>query len=173
VGRIPAVDPTAEPTRFQRIAHRAGMSGVGRWLGIHVSARIDPWLLRVSDGRLATTGFFPLVLLTVRGRRSGEPRTVPLVYFTRGDEVILTASSFGRARNPAWYLNLKANPEATLTTGGISGRYRAREAEGPERDELYALARRLYAGYGIYEQRAGERTIPVLALEPLDPPPGG
>jgi deazaflavin-dependent oxidoreductase (nitroreductase family) len=165
---IPPVDPTAEPTRFQRLMHRIGMSGAGRWFGINVSSRVDPWLLRVSRGRLSTTSFFPLVLLTVRGRRSGQPRTVPLVYFTRDGEVILTASSFGRARHPAWYLNARANPDVELAAAGVSGRYRARETEGEERDELFALSKQLYEGYGLYEQRATERTIPVLALRPLD-----
>jgi deazaflavin-dependent oxidoreductase (nitroreductase family) len=148
--------------------HRIGMSGAGRWFGINVSSRVDPWLLRVSRGRLSTTSFFPLVLLTVRGRRSGQPRTVPLVYFTRDGEVILTASSFGRARHPAWYLNARANPDVELAAAGVSGRYRARETEGEERDELFALSKQLYEGYGLYEQRATERTIPVLALRPLD-----
>jgi deazaflavin-dependent oxidoreductase (nitroreductase family) len=165
---IPPVDPTGEPTRFQRLMHRIGMSGAGRWFGINVSSRVDPWLLRVSRGRLSTTSFFPLVLLTVRGRRSGQPRTVPLVYFTRDGEVILTASSFGRARHPAWYLNARANPDVELAAAGVSGRYRARETEGEERDELFALSKQLYEGYGLYEQRATERTIPVLALRPLD-----
>lgn len=167
MARIPAVDPTEEPTGLQRLMHRFGMSSAGRWFGINVSSRVDPWLLRVSRGRLATTGFFPLVLMTVRGRKSGEPRTVPLVYFTRGEEVILTASSFGRERHPAWYLNLKANPEVELLAGGVGGRYLARETEGSEREELFALARQLYEGYGLYEQRAKGRTIPVLALRPL------
>jgi deazaflavin-dependent oxidoreductase (nitroreductase family) len=168
VARVPPVDPRARPSGFKRLAHRAGMSDAGRWFGINVAARIDPWLLRVSGGRVATTGFFPLLLMTVPGRRSGEPRTVTLVYFTRGEEVILTASSFGRPRHPAWYLNLKAHPEAVLTAGGRSGRYLARETEGTERDALYALATELYAGYGLYEQRAPGRMIPVLALRPLD-----
>lgn len=164
---IPPVDPTTEPTGVQRVLHRIGMSAAGRWFGINVSSRVDPWMLRVSRGRFSTTSFFPLVLMTVRGRKSGEPRTVPLVYFTRGDEVILTASSFGRAKHPAWYLNARANPEVELSAAGLSGRYLARETEGSERDELFALSKRLYEGYGLYEQRATERTIPVLALSPL------
>lgn len=80
---IVAVDPTKPPTRLQRVLHRIGMSGLGRWFGINVSSRIDRPLMRLSHGRLATTWFFPLVLLTVPGRRSGAPRTVPLLYFTR------------------------------------------------------------------------------------------
>jgi deazaflavin-dependent oxidoreductase (nitroreductase family) len=109
----------------------------------------------------------PLVLLNVRGRKTGELRTVPLVYFTDGDDVILIASSFGRAKNPAWYLNLRANPDVTLSAGGVTAPYRAEQVpDGPERDRLYELARANYAGYGDYEAMAGERRIPVLKLSP-------
>ena len=106
------------------------------------------------------------MLLTVKGRKSGTPRTVPLVYFTQGDEVILTASSFGRAKHPAWYLNARANPEVQLAAKGVDLPYLARETEGEERDRLFELSKSLYAGYGLYEERATERTIPVLALSP-------
>lgn len=166
MARIPPVDPTKPPTGMQRAMHRVGMSGAGRWYGINIASRVDPWILRATGGRVALTAFFPLVLLTTRGRKSGEPRTVPLVYFTQGDEVILTASSFGRASHPAWYLNAKANPRVELLARGRGGTYLARETEGAERDRLFELSKTLYAGYGLYEQRATERTIPVLALRP-------
>jgi deazaflavin-dependent oxidoreductase (nitroreductase family) len=158
------VDPTASPGRAGRVLHRMAMTEAGRWYGMNVASRIDPWLLRVSRGRFATTMVFPLVMLTTRGRRSGQPRTVPLVYFTHGEEVIVTASSFGRARYPAWYLNAKANPDVELMARGRRLRCVARETEGEERDRLFELVKRLYAGYGRYEQIASERTIPVLAL---------
>ncbi len=146
--------------------HRVAMSGAGRRFGIEVGSRVDPLLLRLTGGRLATTSFFPLVLMTVPGRKSGTPRTVPLVYFTQGDEVILTASSFGRAGHPAWYLNVKAHPEVELSAKGVRLPYTAREAEGEERDRLFELSKRVFAGYGLYQQRAAQRTIPVLALRP-------
>jgi deazaflavin-dependent oxidoreductase (nitroreductase family) len=161
---LPPVDPTKPPTGSQRFFHRLGMTGAGRWFGINVSSRIDPTLLRLTGGRVSTTAFFPLVLMTVRGRKSGQPRTVPLVYFTQGDEVILTASSFGREGHPAWALNLRANPRVELFAKGRGGTFVARETTGEERDRLYELATRLYGGYGIYEQRAANRTIPVFAL---------
>lgn len=144
------------------------MSPPGRWYGINVSSHVDPALLRMSRGSFSTTSFFPLVLLTVKGRKSGDPRTVPLVYFTQGDEVILTASSFGRNRHPAWYYNVKANPRVELSARGESGAYIARETEGEERDRLFELSKMLYEGYGRYEERAAavERKIPVLALRP-------
>jgi len=163
---IPPIDPRLPPTALQRFLHRVSMSGAGRWFGINVAARIDSVLLGLTRGRIATTAYFPLVLLTVRGRRSGEPRTVPLVYFTEGEEVILTASSFGRANHPSWYLNVSANPCVELTARGSTRRYVARETEGDERARLFELSKQLYAGYGLYEERAANRTIPVLALRP-------
>ncbi len=164
--RIPPIDPTRERTRFERAMHAFGTSKAGRWYGIEVASRIDPALLRLTRGRFATTSMLPLVLLRVRGRRSGELRTVPLVYFTEGEEVILVASSFGRARHPAWYLNVVASPEVELAAAGTVGRYRARVTEGTERRRLFDLAVRNYAGYGNYEALAGDREIPVLALSP-------
>ena len=164
---LPPVDPTRPPSRAKKLLHRIGMSSAGRWYGMKVASRIDPVLLRLTGGRFATTSFFPLILMTVRGRRSGEPRTVTLVYFTAGDEVILTASSFGRAKHPAWYLNATAAGEVELRVGGRGGRYLVRETEGAERDRLFELSTRLYAGYGQYAERVrGGRTIPVLALRP-------
>ena len=163
---IPSVDPTKPPTGFQKAMHKVGMSGAGRWFGIEVSSRVDPLLLRATGGRFSTTSFFPLVMMTAPGRKSGVPRTVPLVYFTQGDEVILTASSFGRAKHPAWYLNAIAAGRVELNAKGRSATYLVRETEGAERDRLFGLSKNLSAGYGLYEERATERTIPVLALRP-------
>jgi deazaflavin-dependent oxidoreductase (nitroreductase family) len=163
---IPKVDPTARPSVLERAMRRFVMSRIGTWIAMRVSTRLDPPMLRLTGGRVSTGVFFPVVLLTATGRKSGQPRTVPLVYFTQGDEVILTASSFGRPKHPAWYLNVKANPEVELLGGGVRRRYRARETSGEERERLFALAERLYAGYGLYATQTGGRTIPVLALLP-------
>ena len=162
--RIPAVDPERRQGRVALLLHRFGMSRAGRWYGIKVGSRVDPWLLKMTRGRFATTAFFPLLLLRVPGRRSGELRTVTLVYFTHGDEVVLVASSFGRPANPAWYLNLMAAGEAELSAGGVTVRARPREVEGEEHRRLLDLAANNYAGYGIYEEMATGRTIPVVAL---------
>ncbi len=173
IGRVPV--PPYDPRSPQRVPRwlagpltRFGRSRAGRWVGIHLLSRVDPWLLRVTRGRLGLFPLRPTLLLTVPGRRTGEPRSVPLLYFTVGAEVVVIASSFGRPHHPAWYHNVRAHPEVTLTVAGRSHRYLAREVTGEERDELYALARELYAGYGDYELLAGEagRAIPVLALRP-------
>jgi deazaflavin-dependent oxidoreductase (nitroreductase family) len=145
------------------------MSKPGTWYGIKVASRVDPKLMKLSGGRVNLLGsVLPTVLLTVPGRKSGVERTVPLVYFTDGDDVILMASSFGRAKFPAWYHNVKAADEVTLTAGGVTERYRAVEVEGAERDRLYASAKQVYEGYGLYEERtSGIRRVPVLRLSPI------
>lgn len=167
MGRVPAVDPTKPPTAVEKAMRKFVMSKPGTAFAMKVSTRIDPVLLKLTGGRFSTGMGFPIVLLTVAGRKSGIERTVPLVYFTQEDEVILIASSFGRAKNPAWYLNLTAAGEATLIGGGVEAGYSVRETEGAERERLFGLAEQLYAGYGLYKTRAGDRVIPVLALTPI------
>jgi deazaflavin-dependent oxidoreductase (nitroreductase family) len=151
-----------------RGAIRFARSPAGRWFGINVAARVDPVLLRASKGRVSTFGMAPVVNVTVRGRKSGQPRSSALLYFTDGDDVILVASSFGREKHPAWYLNMKADPEVQLEAKGRRGTYVAREAEGPERDRLWELANRLYPGYDDYKARTDRvgRKIPVMVLSP-------
>lgn len=162
---VPAIDPHRS-TRLLRALARFARSPAGRWYGIHVAARIDPVLLRLSRGHISSFLGAPVVHLTATGRRSGEPRTAALLYFTEGEEVVLIASSFGRERHPAWYHNVMAHPEVRLASRGSEGRYLAREATGEERDRLYGLATLIYPGYADYEVRAAAagRTIPVLAL---------
>lgn len=164
---VPAIDPNATSRRL-RASVRFARTSFGRWFGINVTSRIDPLLLRASGGRLSMFAGAPMVNLTVPGRRSGEPRTCALLYFTQGTDVVLIASSFGRANHPAWYHNVLAHPEVTLSARGETARYRAREAAGDERDRLFGLANRIYPGYADYETRAGAagRRIPVLVLEP-------
>jgi deazaflavin-dependent oxidoreductase (nitroreductase family) len=165
---IPAVDPTAPqnlPTRAVRAAIR---TKPGTALAMAFSARVDPWLLSHTNGKFSTGVGFPTVNVTTVGRKSGQKRTATLVYFTRGDDVVLIASSFGRDKHPAWYLNLKDNPEAELLSGGRGGTYVANEVFGEERDTLFALAERVYAGYGNYAAGT-ERKIPVMVLTPAEP----
>jgi deazaflavin-dependent oxidoreductase (nitroreductase family) len=171
MGRVPALDPDGPKGRLYRLSERVAQTPPGRWLAIHVAARVDPAVLKLTRGR---TGTFPeakVALLTARGRRSGEPRTTPLLYFTEGDDVILVASSFGRETHPAWYLNAVAHPDVELRVGTAGGRYHARDVtDAAERRRLYDRAAGLYSGFPEYERRAGAvgRTIPVLRLQPLE-----
>ncbi|MGH2576670.1 MAG: nitroreductase family deazaflavin-dependent oxidoreductase, partial [Actinomycetota bacterium] len=109
----------------------------------------------------------PQVLLTHTGAKSGKKRTTPLAYFTDGDDVILIASKGGAPKHPAWYHNLIAHPEVELFSQGGGGRYRAREAQGAERERLWKLTTEFYPGYAKYQERCPDRRIPVIVCSPL------
>jgi deazaflavin-dependent oxidoreductase (nitroreductase family) len=106
----------------------------------------------------------PIIALTTTGARSGRPRTVPLVRVPDGERLILIASNWGQAKHPAWYYNVKANPQVTITRDGVTRPYVAREVVGEERAACWGRAVALYPGYRGYAERAG-REIPVVVLE--------
>ena len=167
-GAIPRVDPQVSPSRFKRAVTAFALTKAGTWYSSQLGARIDPWLVRATRGRVDSAfGQIPIVVVTVRGARSGVERKVPLLYFTDKDDVILIASSYGKAKFPAWYYNLKANPDVRLEAMGRSGSYVARETDGEDHDRLFELAKLVYSGYSEYERRtAGIRRIPVMRLSP-------
>ena len=108
-----------------------------------------------------------LLLLTVRGARSGQPRTIPLAYHRDGDRYVVAASKGGAPTNPDWYRNVVANPEVEIEVGRQHVSARATPIpQGPERDRLYAHHAELMPGFHDYETRT-ERTIPVVVLEPI------
>ena len=124
--------------------------------------------MRLTGGRLDFTraAGLPLIELTTTGAKSGMPRTLPLAGYPDGDKFVLIASNFGRTRHPAWYHNLKANPECTVKKNGEVVTYIARETEGEERERYWGLAVSYYEGYEAYKQRASHRMMPVMVLEP-------
>ncbi len=159
------VDPLRHQGPFTRALHAFGRSTVGRWYGIHVAAPVDAFLLRRTGGRVRMVGNLPTAVLGTTGAKSGQPRENPVLYFHDGDDVVLVASSFGRDKHPAWYHNAVAHPEVTLN----SLPFRAVEVTDPaEYERLFALAVRMYAGYGDYRERTSAigRRIPVLRLGP-------
>jgi deazaflavin-dependent oxidoreductase (nitroreductase family) len=163
---------TAVPRRrmrwWERLMEPIAASRPGGWLYIHVFCRIDPLLLRMSGGRISISVGWPILLLTHTGARSGQRRRTALLYTADGENIVLVASKAGAARNPAWFHNLKANPQCSVLAGTRSGDYEARVLDGAERDRAWALANDLYAGYTAYRGRT-ERRIPVLVLEPRLP----
>ena len=108
----------------------------------------------------------PVLLLTTTGRRSGRKRTIPLTHQRDGDNYVVIASNGGSDTHPAWYLNLRGNPDAEITIGRERLRVRAEVANDAERDRLYASAVDIFPGYDDY-QRETERKIPVVILRPV------
>ncbi len=109
-----------------------------------------------------------LVLLTTTGARSGKEGTTPLMYHRDGERYVVVASKSGAPDNPAWYYNLKANPVARVEVGTQSGtetfEVRAHEAQGEERERIWADRVAIAPGFGDY-QRNTSRRIPVMILE--------
>jgi F420H(2)-dependent quinone reductase len=110
-------------------------------------------------------GFPPVLLLDHVGAKSGIRRTTPLAYIQDGDDVVLVASKGGHPRNPAWFHNLRANPDTTVQIGSERRAVRARVAGPDERARLWPKAVAAYAGYRGYQERT-ERQIPLVILEP-------
>jgi deazaflavin-dependent oxidoreductase (nitroreductase family) len=171
VGRVPEFDPAKPRNPLQRGLRWVAKGRFGGWMALNVANKLDPYLMRASRGLLKVPSGVPTVLLTHTGAKSGRKRTTPLVYYTDGPNVILIASQTGKPKHPAWFHNLRANPHVELWARGRGGAYRAREAEGEERDRLWSLATELYPGYDDYQRRAdaAERRIPVVVCEPRDP----
>ena len=111
-------------------------------------------------------GVLPTLLLTTTGRKTGEPRHLPLIYGESDGNYVVVASRAGTPTHPIWFLNLEANPECELQVGPKHVRARARVAEGPERERLWKQMAKIYPPYDEYQERARARTIPVVVLEP-------
>ncbi len=119
---------------------------------------------RTNEGRVG--GSFegaPLLLLTTRGRRSGQPRTNPVMYLADDDRLLVFATKGGAPTNPDWFSNLVANPQVTVEVGTEKYAARAVVLDGEERDRLYAEQARRYPGFAEYQEKT-DRVIPVVAL---------
>ena len=168
MGRVREFDPQAPKGVLLSTLSWTARRRPVTWFLVNVGNKIDPYLMKATGGRLKTTVTAPTVLLTHTGAKSGKKRTTPLGYFTDDDDVVLIASRGGHRDHPAWYHNVVANPEVELWTKGGGGRYRAREATRKERERLWALATGFYPGFARYQERAGDRRIPVIVCSPQD-----
>ncbi len=105
-----------------------------------------------------------ILLLTTKGRKTGEDRTVPLIYAQDGDRYVIIASKGGAPEHPGWYQNIEKTPEVELQVKGEVFRARARTAKGEERERLWRLANTVWKYYDDYAKRT-QREIPVVVLE--------
>jgi deazaflavin-dependent oxidoreductase (nitroreductase family) len=158
-------DPRDRPlTPFQE---RLGRVAVQWMAGVNTVA------LRLGHGRVAShvPGGAPICLVTTTGRRTGRSRTVPLLYLPhRDDQIVVVASRGGLSEDPAWCLNLRADPRATVETGGIRRAMMARVATAEERAELWPRLTAVYPRFESYQRRTA-RLIPVVVLRPAPPAP--
>jgi deazaflavin-dependent oxidoreductase (nitroreductase family) len=116
-------------------------------------------------------GGLPVVILTTTGARSGALRKTPIMRVERDGVYAAIASYAGNRDNPQWYYNLLAHPEAELQDGTQVRRVRARQLSGAEKQRWWDIADALNPNYARYRATA-DRDIPVLALDPAEPPAG-
>ena len=108
----------------------------------------------------------PVVLLTMRGARSGKIRKVPLMRVEHHGVYAAVASLGGAPKHPVWYYNLKADPKLTLQDGDVTREYVAREIEGAEYDEWWQRSVAAYPPYADYQTKT-TRKIPLFLLDPV------
>src|SRR5436853_1074842 len=108
---------------------------------------------RASGGKLGgTMKGAPILLLTTTGRKSGKPRTMPLLYLRDGDRLVVVASSGGSPGHPAWFLNLREHPDVEVQIGQERERRRARVAAPEEREQLWPRVVDMYGGDAEYQR---------------------
>ena len=141
--------------------------GVVRRLLFSAFVKIHVALYRASGGRLG--GRFrkgaPVLLLTTTGRKTGRRRTTPLLYVEEGDRYVVVASAGGAPSHPAWYLNLRSNPAATIQVGGRKLAITAETAGLEERARLWPRLTQMWPQYDDYQAKT-HREIPVVMLAP-------
>jgi deazaflavin-dependent oxidoreductase (nitroreductase family) len=154
---------------IQKALRRVAGSGPGSWLFARVLHRIDRPVYRLTRGRhtfASLVSGIPVVMLTTTGVRSGQPRTVPVLGLPTTEGLAVIASNFGQHQHPAWYYNLRADPEASVSVDGRLRRFRAVEVEGDRRRRIWEEGLRVYPGWSQYERRAANRRIAVFVLDP-------
>jgi deazaflavin-dependent oxidoreductase (nitroreductase family) len=130
-----------------------------------------PWFAEHVERYIATDGEDghdwngrPTLLLTTRGRRSGEAHTLPLIYGRDGDRLLIVASRGGAPNHPSWYLNLLADPEVEVQVKGDRFHARAHPAGPDEKPRLWETMTTVFPDYAVYQTRT-DRQIPVVILE--------
>jgi deazaflavin-dependent oxidoreductase (nitroreductase family) len=136
-------------------------------------SRANVWAYRLSGGRLGGRfwGGAPVLLLTTVGRRSGAPRTAPLLYLPDGENLVVVASKGGMSHHPLWYKNLEANPRVEVEVGSERRTMVSRRATAAEKAALWPRLVAMYPEYESYQVRT-ERDIPVVILSPAVDLPG-
>ena len=129
--------------------------------------RVHTLTYRATRGLIGqhVPGLPPMLLLDHVGARSGTKRTNALVYMRDEGNLVIVASKGGSPRNPAWFHNLRANPETTVRVGTRTMPVTARVATAAERRRLWPKVVELYGGYAAYQKRT-QREIPLVILEP-------
>ena len=149
------------------LIERMAVSDWFRKIGPKTVPRMDTFVHKISGGRFTMSGLYtPVIILTTTGRKSGEPRTIPIATFRHGDAFVIVGSNFGRPNHPAWSYNLLANPRATVEYKGVTQQVSARLATAEEREVLWPRITSQLQNFERYPERSG-RELRIFILEPV------
>jgi deazaflavin-dependent oxidoreductase (nitroreductase family) len=155
--------------RVQRLMQQFGSTRVGAWMFSKVLAPVDRVVHRATKGRTSVPEVLaglPVLMVTTTGRRSGQPRTSPLIAVPVDDTLALLGTNFGQTTTPAWALNLEADPELTVGYRDRVHELVARAATEAERAEVWRNSAGVYGGYEKYRERINGRAVRIFVLEP-------
>ena len=152
---------TSTPRPWTPTEERIGSTFI-KWM-----SAANTWAFRVTGGWLGGKfpGGAPVCLVTMKGRKTGEPRTAPLLYLRDGQDVVIVASKGGMSKHPLWYLNLQADPHCEVEIGRDKRSMTARRVSTDEKAALWPKLCAMYPDYADYQRRT-TRDIPVLRLTP-------
>ncbi|HSK89265.1 MAG TPA: nitroreductase family deazaflavin-dependent oxidoreductase [Anaerolineales bacterium] len=126
---------------------------------------VNAFLIRLTNGRIGgRLGTQTILLLETTGRKSGQPRVVPIAYFFHEGKYLIVESNWGREKHADWYLNLKKTPRATLTVNGQKILADAHEAQGDEYSHLWKFATERHPPYLRYQEMTS-RHIPIIVFQ--------
>jgi deazaflavin-dependent oxidoreductase (nitroreductase family) len=133
---------------------------------LKIALSIYIFLYRLTSGAIGgRMAGLKVLLLTTTGRKTGQLRTTPLGYFKQGGNFIIIASNGGADQNPAWFYNLKSNPQVTLQVGDEHLTAKAEVVDAETRKQLWAELVKMAPGYEKYTQGT-KREIPLILLKP-------
>jgi len=130
--------------------------------------RINAFLIRITNGQIGSRlGTQTILLLETIGRKSGQPRVIPIAYFFHEGKYLIVESNWGKDKHADWYLNLKKNPRAVLQVNGRTIHVEAHDAHGDEYARLWKFATERNPPYLRYQEMT-ERRIPIVVFQPID-----
>jgi deazaflavin-dependent oxidoreductase (nitroreductase family) len=159
--------PKAKTPTWQKPLLKVAASPLGSWFFLNIAPFLDKLLLRAFGGKISTTAGQPTLILQHTGAKSGQVRQTPLLCLPLPQgEFVIVASNGGSTKHPAWYYNLRKQPQVQVTFEQQTANYSARELDAEESAIIWPKLDALYPGYISYRKRAGSRQIPLFVLTP-------
>ncbi len=158
----------AQINGFQRLMQSFGSTSFGAWFFSKTLARMDRVCRKLTKGRTSVPQLLaglPVIFVTTKGRKSGQPRTTPLIAVPSGDSLALLGTNFGQTPTPGWVLNLEADPSVHVRYRDADLDGMVRPATDDERGGIWRTASTVYPGYDKYQQRITGRDIRIFVLE--------